>query len=237
MKYDTALIAERVPGDQELARAMGIDSGEPLFVAGSTGPGEEEMLLGAYAELRTEFPRLRLAIIPRKPERFAEVARLIEGSGYGCRRRSAHPGEANAEAAVATSPQTDDHPVILGDTMGELRKFYALADLVFVGRSLVPMGGSDMIEVAALARPMCFGPHTQNFSDVAEALLAAKAAVQLGDQGDLVRVVGESLRDRDAALDMGRRAQDVVRQNRGATQRTVDLLCASLGVGATADNR
>ena len=237
MKYDTALIAERVPGDQELARAMGIDSGEPLFVAGSTGPGEEEMLLGAYAELRTEFPRLRLAIIPRKPERFAEVARLIEGSGHGCRRRSAHPDDGQAEAAVATSPQTDDHPVILGDTMGELRKFYALADLVFVGRSLVPMGGSDMIEVAALARPMCFGPHTQNFSDVAEALLAAKAAVRLGDQGDLVRVVDESLRNRDAALDMGRRAQDVVRQNRGATQRTVDLLCASLGVGATADNR
>ena len=237
MKYDTALIAERVPGDRELACAMGIESGAPLLVAGSTGPGEEQMLLDAYAELRAEFPKLRLAIIPRKPERFAEVARLIEARGFGCRRRSVHPDDTQANATVATSQPTDDHSVILGDTMGELRKFYALADLVFVGRSLVPMGGSDMIEVAALARPMCFGPHTQNFVDVAETLLAAKAAVRLGDRSDLVRVARELLRDCGAAGEMGRRAQDVVRQNRGATQRTVDLLCASLGGCATADNR
>jgi 3-deoxy-D-manno-octulosonic-acid transferase len=236
MKYDTALIAERVSGDRELGGAMGIEPEAPLFVAGSTGPGEEEMLLDAYSELRTDFPTLRLAIIPRKPERFAEVARLIEARGHVCLRRSSRPDDAPTTDVGATS-QAASAPVILGDTMGELRKFYALADLVFVGRSLVPMGGSDMIEVAALARPMCFGPYTQNFADVAETLLTAKAAVRVGDRADLARVVREFLRDRDAALEMGRRAQDVVRKNRGATQRTVDLLCASLGDGATADNR
>jgi len=228
MKYDTALIADSVPGDANLAAAMGIDRDKPLFVAGSTGPGEEELILQAYSQLLDDQDGLQLAIIPRKPERFDEVARLIEGRGYACVRRSLRANSNNVPAG--SDAAAGDRPVVfLGDTMGELRKFYALADVVFVGRSLVPMGGSDLMEVAGLGRAMCYGPYVENFADVSEKLLTVGAAVQLQSADDLVPTLRRLLADRSAAAAMGRSAQEVVRRNTGATARTVDLLCESLG--------
>ncbi|MBN2562730.1 MAG: 3-deoxy-D-manno-octulosonic acid transferase [Phycisphaerae bacterium] len=239
MKYDTAIIADSVPGDDRLARALGIDSDRPLFVAGSTGPGEEELLLTSHSELRSDHPDLQLAIIPRKPERFDEVARLVEARGFECRRRSHHPDSTSRRLQPArtgddqeggdAAASNDRITVILGDTMGELRKFYALADAVFVGRSLVPMGGSDLMEAAGLGCPMCFGPHVENFADVAEQLIRANAAVQLDDPRDLAPTLRRFLEDREGAHVMGRMAQDVVRRNTGATAKTVDLLCKCLG--------
>jgi 3-deoxy-D-manno-octulosonic-acid transferase len=201
-----------------LAREMGIDRARPLLVAGSTGPGEEEKVLAAYGELLERVPGLQLAIVPRKPERFDEVARLIESRGYACVRRSQRGTASNGG-------------VFLGDTMGELRKFYSLASVVFVGRTLVPMGGSDLMEVAALGKPMCFGPYVENFADAAEKLRRADAAVQIGSPSELVAAIQGMLADGAAAKRMGRRAQDVVRQNVGATGRTVDLVCACLAGG------
>jgi 3-deoxy-D-manno-octulosonic-acid transferase len=242
-KYDSAVIADRVPGDEQLAKSLDIDRVKPLFLAGSTGPGEEEMLLTAYTQVRADLPDLQLAIVPRKPERFEEVARIIEARGLECRRRSRHPDPPGPGApdrgpsspsglgrGLPSEPARGPRPaVILGDTMGELRKFYALADVVFVGRSLVPMGGSDLMEVAGLGRPMCFGPYVENFADVGEQLIASDAAVQLGSAEELVPVLRRFLDDRPAAWAMGKRAQEVVRRNTGATGKTVDLLCESLG--------
>jgi 3-deoxy-D-manno-octulosonic-acid transferase len=228
MKYDTALVADSVPGDASLAAALGIDRSRPLFVAGSTGPGEEEMILQAYSRLLADQPGAQLAIIPRKPERFDEVARLIESRGYSCKRRSRQPDRADAPAASETTAG-DGAVVLLGDTMGELRKFYALADVVFVGRSLVPMGGSDLMEVAGLGRAMCYGSYVDNFAEVSEKLLAAGAAVRLESADALTPALRRLLADKEAARAMGRAAQDVVRRNTGATARTVDLLCECLG--------
>lgn len=248
MKYDTALVADSIPGDAELAEALGIDRDAPLFVAGSTGPGEEEMLLDAYAALCKETPGLQLAIIPRKPERFDDVARLIESRGHACIRRSETPdltGQAARDARRQRSMETvkrrregseeaggDKRPVFLGDTMGELRKFYAIADAVFVGRSLVPMGGSDLMEVAGLGKAMCFGRYTENFAEVAEKLTKADAAIQVPSPDALLDAMRRLLADPDTATAMGKAAQDVVRRNVGATARTVDLLCESLGMRA-----
>ena len=244
LKYDTALIASNVTGDVELAVAVGIDRERPLVVAGSTGPGEEERVLDAFSRLRDTLPDLQLAIIPRKPERFDDVARLIRARGHRCVRRTArpdrHPDTASNDTAHSmTTAETNEHEdypqdtptVILGDTMGELRKFYALADVVFVGRTLVPLGGSDLMEVAALARPTCFGPHTENFADVAEELCAADAAIRMDGASDLVPALRRLLKNNAAATEMGSRAQDIVRQNTGATKKTVDLLCQSLTPG------
>ncbi|MFH1418589.1 MAG: 3-deoxy-D-manno-octulosonic acid transferase [Planctomycetota bacterium] len=238
MKYDTALVADSIPGDEALALAMGIDRERPLFVAGSTGPGEEEMILRAYGRLKAEHPRLQLAIIPRKPERFEEVAKLIGSAGYVCTRRSRRPDLDSQDARTArrqaesSSREGRGDAVFLGDTMGELRKFYSLAAVVFVGRSLMPMGGSDLMEVAGLGRAMCFGPHVENFSDVAEKLLAAEAGIQLQSAEELAPTLDRLLRDPENARRLGPAAQEVVRQNVGATSRTVDLLCESLGMRA-----
>lgn len=238
MKYDTAQVSETIPGADELAIAMGIDRTGSLIVAGSTGPGEEDLLLRAYTRLRLEIPKIQLALIPRRPERFNEVARSLDTRGHAVKRRSQYfdPGGPDPGVVVPTDVSKagghlsrEKSMVYLGDTMGELRKFYALADVVFVGRTLVPLGGSDMMEVAALGKPMCFGPHVENFADVAERLLSARAAIQFQKDDDLVPTLRMLLQDRPAAEAMGSRAQDVVRQNTGATLRTVEMLCRVMG--------
>jgi 3-deoxy-D-manno-octulosonic-acid transferase len=219
MKFDSVEVTETLPGQDELARQLGLeDRRGKLLVAGGTGPGEEELLLGAYGTLVKNWPDLRLAIVPRKPERFDEVARLITAAGYPCLRRSA-----------AQWPPAGDtpRPVILGDTMGELRLFYAMADLVFVGRSLVPAGGSDMIEAAALGRATCFGPYTFNFPQ-AQAL-ARHGCVQVADVDGLVRQLQTWLAEPDQAAAAGTQAQDYVRSQQGATRRNVELICRTLG--------
>jgi 3-deoxy-D-manno-octulosonic-acid transferase len=214
VKYDAADLQDHVEGQDALAAALQIDRGAPLWVCGSTGPEEEAMLLRVYAQLRAKRPQLQLAIIPRKPERFDEVAALIARSGFACRRRST--GQVTGDAGGLA--------VILGDTMGELRKFYALADVVFVGRTLVPLGGSDLMEVAGLAKAMTFGPYVENFAEAAEILLAAGGAAQVKGEDELRAAVERLLDDREARAAMGRAARAAILTRRGATDRTVNRL-------------
>jgi 3-deoxy-D-manno-octulosonic-acid transferase len=226
MKFDSALVADRVQGDEELARAIGLRcSPDPVWVCGSTGPGEEEIILRQYRELLPHFSRLRLVIVPRKPERFDEVASLIESFRFRVVRRSRHV------------PQPADPPippVILGDTMGELRSFYSLATVVFVGRSLVDLGsrqhGSDMIEPAALAKPIIVGPFTANFAGPVRKLRSAEAILEADDGPSLGESVRVLLHTPSEATAMGRRAQDVVRREQGATARHVEAILVSLGM-------
>ncbi len=217
MKFDTAQTAERVDGQDELASDLHLPPGaQKLWVCGSTGPGEEEILLPIYRKLRDEFNTLKLAIIPRKPERFDEVARLIESMGFGLIRRT------NPKFDVRT-PE-----IILGDTMGELRKFYALADLVFVGRSLVDLGskqhGSDMIEPAALGKPVIVGPFTANFADAMDRFLNAQAIHVVEAADGLEEAAADLLRHPAEAAIMGAAARKVVLDSRGATAHHVKII-------------
>jgi 3-deoxy-D-manno-octulosonic-acid transferase len=220
IKFDTVDTDEDVPGRDELAAALGLDGSTPLLVAGGTGPGEEEQVLAAFRRVREGAGRpVRLAIIPRKPERFDKVAGLISGDGFNLICRSEHPDSARAEPSDA---------VILGDTMGELRKFYALAYGAFVGRSLVPMGGSDMIEAAAMGRPTCFGPYTFNFPR-AESLVAGGGARRVADADELAGVWLEWLAEPAKAAEMGKEGRRYVRSQQGATRRSVEMICGILG--------
>ena len=225
MKFDSAHVADRVDGQEALAAAMGLQAHDQLIVAGGTGDGEEKLLLEQFVSLKKAFPRARLALVPRKPERFEETARLIESSGFACLRRSRRPD--------ATTEPADPQAVILGDTMGELRKFYALAACVFVGRSLANMGGSDMIEAAALGKPVAFGPHTFNFPQ-ADAL-AAHGCARVADADALGRQVAAWLADPAAATVAAKQAQDYIRSQLGATARNVEMICHLLHRVPTAD--
>ena len=223
VKYDTAEIADEIPGQDELAAELAIDRGRPLWVCGSTGPEEEALLLTAYERVRESRPELQLALIPRKPERFEEVARLIVQRGFACLRRSG--------AAPVVPPGVDEPvAVFLGDTLGELRKFYALADVVFVGRSLVPMGGSDVMEVAGLAKPILIGPHTHNFTEAITALKAADACREITDAAELADAVHDVLADEHQRCRMGTAARAVIESKRGATQRIVDRIMQYAGI-------
>lgn len=235
VKWDSAQIADCIDGAEELADSMGLRPDRPLWVAGSTGPGEEAILLEAFKSLHERHPGLQLVIVPRKPERFDEVAELIRKAGFACIRRSEHHDQQQpalpASDTSAPSMPVPPNAVFLGDTMGELRKFYSLACVVFVGRSLAPMGGSDAMEVAALARPIIVGPHNENFTDTIVRLQKSQAVrILSADAADenvcreLTAVVDEMLTDPAAAQEMGRRARQVVMANRGATQRTLDRL-------------
>jgi 3-deoxy-D-manno-octulosonic-acid transferase len=228
MKFDTAEAADRVDGDAELARAVGLRlAEEPVWVCGSTGPGEEEITLEAYRELLMSHPTLRLVIVPRHKPRWDEVADLIKSFGFPLVRRS------NAEPGISDLKS----PVILGDTFGELRTFYSLADVVLVARTLVDLGprqhGSDMIEPAALAKPVIVGPFTGNFAEPMNAFRGAKAIEEIQDPNQLASAVGRLLTNPTDAAEMGRRAQEVVRSNQGATQRHVDLILEQLNGRAT----
>jgi 3-deoxy-D-manno-octulosonic-acid transferase len=220
MKFDTAQVSDRVDGDDQLASDLALNKSDPLWVCGSTGPGEEHIVLDAYRTLLATCPTLRLAIIPRHPQRFNEVAALIAQRGYPLLRRSAR------------TTSTSQRPIVLGDTMGELRKFYSLANVVFVGRSLVDLGprqhGSDMIEPAALAKPIVTGPWTHNFAEAMRKLLDAQAIVEVADDGTLAKVIDGWLKDPAAALAAGRRAQEVVRANQGATARHAEIILRML---------
>jgi len=213
LKYDTAQITDKVDGADKLARQLNIAE-ERLWVAGGTGPGEEKVCLDVFKKLKKQarFADLRLAIVPRKPERFDEVAALVADAGFESVRYS------RIKAGQSTS--AGKPPVILGDTMGDLTKFYSLAEIVFVGRSLVPMGGSDMMEPAALGKCTIFGPHTFNFKQTADELLKAGGAVRVNNADELSETVEKCLTDNTYARQIAANGREVIKQNQGATDKT-----------------
>jgi len=227
LKYDTAQVADRVEGADALAEQLNLGAAK-LWVAGGTGDGEEKIVLDAYKSLVHDpmHKGLRLAIVPRKPERFDEVAQLIEQAGFPVVRYSRLKG------TTTKAPAGD--AVILGDTMGDLRKFYSLAQLIFVGRTLVPMGGSDMMEAAALGKCTLFGPHTFNFRQTVEVLLAGRGAIEVKDGDDLLATLRTCLSDPTYAAAVAKAGQEIIRQNQGATARTMEVL-STLLEGANRD--
>ena len=218
MKYDNVTF-ERVPGAEELARDLGLANSERLIVAGSTGPGEEQMLLEAFRPLKAEMPELRLAIVPRKPERFDEVARLINDSGSRAIRRS----ETKSKPAKA-----DPEAIILGDTMGELMKFYQLGCCAFIGRSLIPLGGSNPIDPASLGLPLVFGPQMFNFPEAEELFVQSGAARAVTDTNSLAETLRELLQSPETLKTMGERACQAVRRRQGATAANVELVSRAI---------
>ena len=225
LKYDTAQITDKVEGTDALAAQLAL-GGQRLWVAGATGPGEEKIVLDVFSQLKKSehFKDLRLAVVPRKPERFDEVAQLIEQSGFKLIRYSEVK-----KKAVESTEKSKIADVVLGDTMGDLRKFYCLATVIFVGRSLVPMGGSDMMEAAALGKCTFFGPHTFNFTQTVEALLADEGAIVANDQGQLLDVVQKCLLEPQYAQEIARKGREVIRRNQGATTKTIERITAILG--------
>jgi len=216
VKYD-GLQHDRANGATGLLREVfGIAPGEPVFIAGSTQAPEEELVLEAYRQLRTEQPNLRLVIVPRHRERFNEVAELIERSGMGLVRRS------TAGDSVAARRAT--RPILLLDTLGELSACWGLADIAFVGGSLTNRGGQNMLEPAAYGAAVLFGPNTFNFRHAVELLLARDAAIVVRSGDELTSAVRTLLRDDAARLAMGSRARELVLSQQGATRRVVDLL-------------
>lgn len=197
-------------------------AGRPLLVAGSTAPGEERMALNAYRNLRERFPELALALAPRHLDRAAAVGTEIQAAGLAYARASAPPSAAIGAAAPAGPRAT---PVLLLDTMGELRALYAHAAIAFVGGSIAPpRGGQNLAEPAAAAVPVIFGPHYENQRQMGDALLDAGGARVVRDAAELESVCAEWLADADARRAAGARARGAFERLAGGSAATLDHL-------------
>jgi 3-deoxy-D-manno-octulosonic-acid transferase len=223
LKYETA----EPRRDRALeARLSELAGGRPILVAGSTMAGEEGEVAAAFAALGGG-ERALLLLAPRHPERCGEVAALVAGRGFAVARRSAlggegaSGGEAAGGAAAGSGGRTD---VLLLDTMGELAGLYAAAAAAFIGGTLVPTGGHNPLEPARLGVAVAAGPSMENFREVARRFDAAGAWRRVADAGELARVWGEWLADPVAAREQGARAAALVALNRGAAERTLELL-------------
>jgi 3-deoxy-D-manno-octulosonic-acid transferase len=195
--------------------------GRPAWIAASTREGEEPLLIEALRAMRV--PGALLVLVPRHPQRFDDVARLLDQAGLHHVRRST-PG-----AIEALSDRSID--VLLGDSMGEMAAYYSACDLAFVGGSLLPLGGQNLIEPCALGRPVLVGPHTFNFREVAEQAIEAGAARRVEDAAGLAAEVTRLLADPATRTAMGEAGAAFARQHRGATARTVDVLLAGRAGG------
>jgi len=220
--------------------------GRRLWVAGGTGPDEEKIILNVFKGLIQDesFDGLRLVIVPRKPERFDEVAQLIKQTGFELIRYSQvkklatettekseieyrKSGIENQVSGIEYRVSSIES-VILGDTMGDLRKFYSLATIIFVGRSLVPMGGSDMMEAAALGKCTIFGPYTFNFKQTVNELLADDGAIMVKDEQELSDTMRKCLSKPDFARKIAHNGREVIKRNQGATNKTIEQIAKFL---------
>jgi 3-deoxy-D-manno-octulosonic-acid transferase len=189
----------------------------PVWVAGSTHGGEEEIILDAHRIVRGIHPRALLVLVPRHPPRFDEVAHALQRAGAHFVRRSQRVGE-KASAAAASAD------VLLVDTLGELLDFYAAADVAFVGGSLVPIGGHNLLEPAALGVPTLTGPYTNNSADVAKLLVARGAAAVVNNADELGQAVASLLSDPEERERIGELGRDSVDSNRGAVGKLLGLI-------------
>ncbi len=217
MKYDGAPTDRSNPATRRLAELAGFAPDDAVFLAGSTQEGEEEAALAAFTELAGEFPRLRLVLVPRHPERFDAVGRLLDRSGAAWVRRSQLPATEGTGPAPAAR-------ILLVDSVGELGAWWGAAHVAFVGGSLGSRGGQNMIEPAAYGAAVSFGPNTRNFRDIVAALLARDAAVVVADRAELEGFVRRCLEQPHWAAELGNRARRHVGEQLGATERTVELL-------------
>lgn len=201
MKWDNAKLDDEVPGTTELAEALGVNYERPIIVAGSTGPGEDKLLVDALPE------GAQLVIAPRKPEWFDAAAEAAPGC---VRRTDNKPGEG---------------PIYLLDTIGELRKAYAFADVIVVGRSFLGLYGSDVMEPAALGKPVIIGPYHSDFQDTVDAMSEAGGLIVTDDPGKHIR---ELLEDSDKAKEIADAGRAVIRARQGSTSRHADMILALL---------
>ncbi len=220
IKYDGVQAERDNPRTRELRRLLGIAPHELVWVAGGTQHPEEALALQSYQRARTQHPHLRLILVPRHPERFDDVARLLQASGLPYVRRS----------TLASVPRNS---IILIDTLGELGAIWGLADVAFVGGSLDGRrGGQNMIEPAAYGAAVLFGPHTWNFRATVQNFLERQAAVQVNDAGALEQEVLRLLADPVRRQRLGQAARQFVLSQQGATAATVAHLERLLGLAA-----
>jgi 3-deoxy-D-manno-octulosonic-acid transferase len=212
LKFDIEPPSAMLELGKQLRAQFGAD--RKILLAASTREGEEALLLGALAPI--ELPELLLVIVPRHPQRFDEVAALLKKLGLRFQRRS------------EGQPVSADTQAVLGDSMGEMFAYYAACDVAFIGGSLLPYGGQNLIEACAVGKPVLIGPHTYNFTEAAKLAIASGAARKIDSADDLIRAAGELLGDPMRLAKTGERGLQFVAAHQGATNVAARLIQSHL---------
>ena len=221
LKFEAAVPSDKPAIDAHaLLRQIGVADDALIIVAGSTHSGEEVILARIAARLRPVFPNLFLILVPRHQERGGEVGKALSEMGVRFVFRSLiHPGFHSAAGS------TD---CLVVNSTGELRSFYDCAHVVFIGKSLTTQGGQNPIEPAALGKPVVFGPHMENFSQISAMFLRQRGAIQITDENELEKVLGRLLASSSERQEMGSRGLAVVQENQGAMNKTVEMIASVL---------
>ncbi len=217
IKFDVSLPAS-VREQGEVLRREVLGQSRPVWIAASTHAGEDELILDAFAKVRERQPAALLVLVPRHPERFSAVVALCREYGYRVVQRS---------EGVACRAETE---VFVGDTMGEMMLFYSASDVAFIGGSLVPVGGHNVLEAAVLALPIVYGPHMFNFEAIHKMFIEVGASRQVNNVEDLAEVVSVWLDDADQRCRVGQRGLALVQGNRGALDRLLAVVDSQLRV-------
>jgi len=218
MKFDSAVF--KIDAGQ-LIRCRGnlsLEAADKLWVCGSTRSGEEEMILAAYRALLADSPGLKLMLAPRHPDRAKEIEKLV------CKHSFTPLRTTNDERRTTNDERRNPRSVFILDTIGELINYYAIADIVFVGGSLVKTGGHNFLEPAMLEKPILSGPHMFNFRDMAALFLENQAMVMVTDRESLAQEMKRLLNDPALALALGSRARALILKNQGAVERNIQCL-------------
>ena len=221
LKFDAAKLNERHTLDvPALLRQLGVPDDAPILLGGSTHDGEEVILAEVARRLRPRFPKLFLVLVPRHFERAMEIGRQLRERGMKFIYRN--------EIFANTQFCEGDLDCLLVNTTGELRFFYRIATVVFIGKSLTAIGGQNPIEPGALGKAMVFGPNMQNFADITLHFLKKSAAIQVNSPEALEKTIAELLADQGRRAELGRNALEVVAENLGAIDRTVEMILEQL---------
>lgn len=214
VKFDSVNLKE-VADSVALKESLWLAKEDKLLIAGSTHPQEEEMLLKIYSKLLNDFGNLKLLIAPRHPERSEEISRIVSSEGFKPVLISKRE-----KACKTCIPK----PVFILDTIGSLRDFYSIADIVFIGGSFIKKGGHNIIEPAFFSKPVVFGPNMFNFRDITEVFLKAKAAVMVFSAKELLEEINFLIKDSTKAKVLGDNAKSLILENQGATERNLRLI-------------
>lgn len=208
IKFDLEVPASIIEAGLLLRKRWGED--RDILLAASTHEGEESLILSSFKRLKVKFPKLLLVIVPRHPERFSHVGRLVDKKGFSSENRSTGDNDIPGEADI-----------LIGDTMGELQMFYAAADLAIIGGSFVPHGGQNLLEAAAVGVPSVFGPHMENFTEISEIALNRGASFKVSQIEYMDEVLEKLLADPNQRHESGERAKKMIIENRGALDKTL----------------
>jgi 3-deoxy-D-manno-octulosonic-acid transferase len=215
IKYDPNGGEQRLHAQEDVQDVgfKGPDRQRPVLFGGSTHRGEEEILATIFLRLREQFPSLQLFIAPRHVERLREIRAHL----------AALPMRVTLASEVAANPELGADCIVL-DTTGELQRWYAIATIVFMGKSLTARGGQNPVEPIVAGKPVVFGPHMENFATLAKTLVSRKGSIEVHDIDSLERAIAELLRDSEARKRLVQRAQEVLSEHQGATTRTAALI-------------